>query len=204
MSRVVNPQTVADAAVRAVAQRSDTVALFAESSSAMFYGTHAMCALEGDERPYYQMSTHWGSMGHAIGGAIGFCAATGQRAVVLTGDGSFHLMNPLPVAVKHGYAITMVVLNDSRLGLPFFGSARVGAVAAQMTTPLPRWDFTRQGSTLVGGRRVCETAELDDAIDEALRFDGPFVVDVAIDPLVVPPVGARFDSVAALFGGEGS
>lgn len=56
-------------------------------------------------------------MGHALGGALGVCAATGRWAIVLTGDGSLQLMNPLPAAVKHGCLLTLVVLNDSRLGL---------------------------------------------------------------------------------------
>lgn len=201
MSPTVNPQSVADAVVHAVGLAARTVALFAESSSSMFYAIHALCAREGPEHPYYRMSSHYGSMGHAIGGAVGFCAATGQRAAVLTGDGSFHLMNPLPVAVKHGYRIAMIVINDSRLGLPYFGSARVGAHNARATTQLADWDFTRQGSTMVGGQRVSELGRLDRAIAEALSFDGCYVVDVRIDPEVVPPVDARFGSVKAMHAG---
>ena len=201
---LVHPQCAANVTLRAAASRSETVAVFAESSSAMFYATHALRELGDARAPYCQMSSHWGSMGHAIGGAIGFCTATGQRAIVLTGDGSFHLMNPLPVAVKHGCAITMVVLNDSRLSLPYFGSGRIGAHGAQATTSLAEWDFTRQGSSHIGGRRVRDLAHLDDALEAALTFDGCFVVDVAIDPSVTPPVGGRFDSVDELFGGQGS
>ena len=87
---------------------------------------------------------------------MGFCAATGMRAVVVTGDGSLDLTSPMRVAVKHGLLLTIVVLNDSGVGLPFFASGRSGALHAQATMPLPAWDFTRQGSPLVGGRRVCE------------------------------------------------
>ena len=197
---VVDPNAVAAAVVRAASQRADTVAIFAESSSAMFYGARALSALEDAPCPYYQMSVQHGSMGHALGGAVGFCVATGQRAIVLTGDGSMQLLNPLPTAVKHGCAITIVVLNDSRLGLPFFGSARVGAFNAQATTDLEPWDFTRTGSARVGGRRVSDASALDNAMEEALSFDGCFVVDVAIDPRVAPPVGERFDSVDKMFG----
>lgn len=198
---LVDPNDVAAAAVRAASERSETVAIFAESSSAMFYGTRALSVLEEGPCPYYQMSVHHGSMGHALAGAVGFCVATGQRAIALTGDGSLQLLNPLSTAVKHGCAIAIVVLNDSRLGLPFFGSARVAAFAAQETTALEPWDFTQTGSARVGGRRVTDPAELGAAMAEALSFDGCFVVDVAIDPSVVPPVGERFDSVDELFGG---
>ena len=201
MNAIVDPNAVADAAVRAVVAAKDTVCLHLESSSPMFYGTQALGRLGPATAPSFRMSTHYGSMGHALAGALGFCTATGQRALVLPGDGSLHLMNPLPAAVKHRAPIAIVVLNDARLALPYFGSERVGAFAAQQTTQLPGWDFTRQGSDRIGARRVLEPGELDDAIREALSFNGPFVVDVQIDRRIVPPVGARFESVAALSGG---
>ena len=105
MNATVDPNAVADALVRAVAAAKDTVCLHLESSSPMFYGTQALGRLRPAAAPSFRMSTHYGSMGHALAGALGFCTATGQRALVLTGDGSLHLMNPLPTAVKHGARI---------------------------------------------------------------------------------------------------
>lgn len=43
MSNRVHPEAVADAVVRAAAGRAQEVAIFAESSMSMFYGTRAMC-----------------------------------------------------------------------------------------------------------------------------------------------------------------
>ena len=199
MTPAIDPALVATAAVIAAARAPQPVGIFAESSSAMFYLTRALG--ESPAPMYSRISTHYGSMGHALGGAVGFCAATGQRALVLTGDGSFHLMNPLPCAVKHELRIATIVLNDARLGLPYFGSKRVGASAACATTTLPHWDFTRQGSPTIGGRRVADVAALDGALDEALSYDGCFVVDVQVDTRVMPPVGARLASVTELFRG---
>jgi len=198
MNATVDPTAVVAAAVRAASRASQTVGVFAESSSAMFYVIRELCRLE--RAPYCRLSSHYGSMGHAIAGALGFCAATGQRAIVVTGDGSFDLMNPMRVAVRHGLRLTMVVLNDSRLTLPFLGAEHRGAKNAQETTHLVPWDFTRQGSLQVGGRRVFDEAELDDAIAAALSFDGCYVVDAEIDPHVEPPVGTRITGADALFG----
>jgi thiamine pyrophosphate-dependent acetolactate synthase large subunit-like protein len=195
----VHPQAAADVVVHAVARLSQAVALFVESSSTMLYTTRAVAALEDPAGLYVRIMTHYGSMGHAIGGAGGFCEATGQRVVLLTGDGSLHLMNPLPTAVKHGHRITIVVFNDHRLGLPYFGSGAMDALDAQSTTDLPEWDFTRTGSPLIGGRRVTDIGELDGALTEGLAFDGCFVVDVQIDPTVMPPLDERAQSVATLF-----
>jgi thiamine pyrophosphate-dependent acetolactate synthase large subunit-like protein len=197
MRHTVNPARAVETAVRAVARAPRTIGLFAESSTSMFLVTQAVGAL--GMSVYCRFSTHYGSMGHAIGGAVGFCSATRTRAVVVTGDGSFDFMNPMRTAAKHGLLLTMVVLNDSRLTLPYFGSERIGALGAQSTTHLEPWDFTRQGSTRIGGRRVLELAELDAALTEALSADCCNVVDVQIDPRVAPPVRARLDSVDMLF-----
>jgi acetolactate synthase-1/2/3 large subunit len=194
----VDPTAVVEAAVRAAASASRTVGVFAESSSAMFYVIRELCKVE--DAPYARLSSHYGSMGHAIAGAVGFCAATGQQAIVVTGDGSFDLMNPMRVAVRHGLRLTMIVLNDSRLTLPYLGAEHRDARTAQEATHLAPWDFTRQGSPQVGGRRVDDEAELDDAIAAALAFEGCYVIDAEIDPDVAPPVGARIAGADALFG----
>jgi thiamine pyrophosphate-dependent acetolactate synthase large subunit-like protein len=197
MKTTVDPAVAVAAVVRAVAHAPQTIGLFAESSTAMFHLTRAVGELES--APYCRFSSHYGSMGHAIAGAVGFCVATGMRAVVLTGDGSFDLMNPMRIAVKHRLALTMVVLNDARLGLPYYGTGRLGASHAQATTHLPPWDFTRQGSPRIGGMRVFDAVELDVALAQALSCDGCYVVDVLIDPAVDPPVGARLEGADALF-----
>jgi acetolactate synthase-1/2/3 large subunit len=201
MTTTIDPTVVVDAAVRAVGRDPQSAGLFAESSSAMFYVTRAVCA--SGLVPYVRFSTHYGSMGHALAGAIGFAAATGKRAVVVTGDGSMDLMNPLRVAMKHGLTLTIFVLNDSRLGLPFFGTAQAKAWDAHATTHLAPWDFTRQGSPLISGRRVCDVVELDAAITEAFAADNScYVIDAQIDSRVVPPVDSRLDGVDAMYEAE--
>jgi thiamine pyrophosphate-dependent acetolactate synthase large subunit-like protein len=172
----IDPVVVAQVVARAVARERDEVGLFAESGSAMFYVSCALC--EFGDAPYSRVTTHYGSMGHAIAGALGFCASTGKRAVVLTGDGSFDLITNLQAAVKHGLRLTVVVLNDSSLGLPSLSTGRVDAVHVHAaTSKLAHWDYTRQGSPLIGGRRVVDLAELDSAISDALAYDGCYVVD---------------------------
>jgi thiamine pyrophosphate-dependent acetolactate synthase large subunit-like protein len=197
MPHTVNPARTVEAAVRAVAHAPRTIGIFAESSTAMFLLTQAVGDL--GMSLYCRFSTHYGSMGHAIGGAVGFCSATRTRAIVVTGDGSFDFMNPMRIAAKHGLLLTMLVLNDSRLTLPYFGSERVGAMLAQTTTHLEPWDFTRQGSHDVGGWRVADLGELHGVLVAALSSDRCNVVDVQIDPRIAPPVRARLDSVDTLF-----
>lgn len=51
MRHRIDPQAVANAVVRAAAQRSEAVAVLAEPSSAMFLGTRAMSELQGADCP---------------------------------------------------------------------------------------------------------------------------------------------------------
>jgi thiamine pyrophosphate-dependent acetolactate synthase large subunit-like protein len=164
----------------------------------MFYVIRAL--REFDASPYTRFSSHYGSMGHALAGAVGFAAATRQVAIVVTGDGSLDMMNPLRTAIKHGLRLIVIVLNDSRLGLPYFGARHLGAKQAEATTHRPQWDYTRQGSPLVGGRQVSRPSELASAISSAIAWRGCYVVDVLVDRDVSPPAGARHKSVDALFG----
>lgn len=201
MSDAVNPYRLTAATVRAAGLRRATTALFAESSSAMFFSTYVLDRLTEAAHPYARASMHFGSMGHALAGALGFCAVTGQRAIVLTGDGSLHLLNPLPTAVKHGLRLTLVVLNDARLSLPFHGSESIRAFRAQSTTLLPDWDFTQSGSDEVGGRRITRDDEIEGALEEALAFNGCFMVDALTDRRIKPPMKSREKSVNTMLGG---
>lgn len=201
MSTMVHPGRLTEATLRAAVQLEQRVAVFGESSSAMLFLTQAI--REMNIALYARISTHYGSMGHALAGAIGFCAATGMRAIVLTGDGSLQLMNPLPTAVKHDLRLTLVVFNNGLLGLPHIGCAKVGANGAQTTTLLEPWDFTATGSPRIGVRQVTRDDELDGALTQAVGGSGCFVLDARTDPSVEPPAGERFDSVSAMLGVTG-
>ncbi|MBI5143281.1 MAG: thiamine pyrophosphate-binding protein [Nitrospirae bacterium] len=58
------------------------------------------------------------SLGHAIPAAIGARAATGRRAAAILGDGGFQMCcMELMTAVNHDIPLTVVLLNNSSLGL---------------------------------------------------------------------------------------
>ena len=198
MTRTITPARVAAATAMAIQRLPEPAGLFFESSRSMFDGPRALCELDL-VAPYCRFSTHWGSMGSAFGGMLGFCMATGRRAVCVGGDATFHLHNPFPAAVKHGARIAIVLVNDGRLGLPFWGCERVGAQAAQATTTLPAWDFAKQGSSEIACRRVEHDVDLAAAIDEALAYDGCALVDVLVDPEARPDLGGRAATVDSLF-----
>lgn len=57
-------------------------------------------------------------MGFGLGAAIGACVGTGERVVLFTSDGGFHMnMNEMATAVSYNLPITVVVLNNNALGM---------------------------------------------------------------------------------------
>jgi acetolactate synthase-1/2/3 large subunit len=87
------------------------------------------------------------------------------------------------------------VLNDARYGMCAQGMAALGLHA---DATFPRVDFVAlaraQGAGAIG---VDHEAELDEAIAAAMTADGPFVVDVRIDPASLAPASRRNAALAS-------
>lgn len=59
-----------------------------------------------------------GTMGFGLGAAVGGCVATGRRAVLVTGDGSFMMnLNELATAVREGVDLTVLLMRNRALGM---------------------------------------------------------------------------------------
>lgn len=59
-----------------------------------------------------------GAMGFGIGAAAGAAIATGERVLYVTGDGSFNMcFNELATIVKYNLPVTIVIMNNSSLGM---------------------------------------------------------------------------------------
>ena len=59
-----------------------------------------------------------GAMGFGMGAAIGGAIGTGKRAILFTGDGSFHMnLNELATSVRLGVPLTVFVFDNRTLGM---------------------------------------------------------------------------------------
>ena len=57
-------------------------------------------------------------MGYGFGAAIGAAYGTGERSVLITGDGSFGMnLNELATAVRYGVPVVVVIMNNGVLGM---------------------------------------------------------------------------------------
>lgn len=138
------------------------------------------------------MSGYLGSIGFSLPAAMGCWAATqsqpehADRPVVsVSGDGGFgQYAMELTTAVKYGMNISHVLMNNSELGK--ISKEQRAADFDVWQTSLHNPQFAAFAE-LCGakGIRVTQIEELPSAIAEAVAYDGPALVEVITDPLLV-------------------
>ncbi len=133
------------------------------------------------------MSGYLGSIGFSFPAAMGAWAAVGneRKVVSVSGDGGFgQYAMEITTAVKYGMNITHVLLNNDELG-KISKEQRAGEYDVWQTS-LHNPDFAAFAE-LCGahGTRVTELDQLHDAITTSLAHDGPSIVEVITDPLLM-------------------
>jgi len=128
-------------------------------------------------------------MGLAVPGAIAAKLARKESNVVaIVGDGGF-LMTGLEVvtAVRYKIPVIIVVFNDSSYRvLRIFERANYGS---DLTHRLPSVDFSTLAKSLgAHSLRIERREELEKGLEQAISLakDGPVVVDVQINPDIMP------------------
>ncbi len=142
-----------------------------------------------------------GTMGFGLGAAIGAAYGTGERSVLVTGDGSFGMnLNELATAVSYGVPIVILVMNNGVLGMVrqwqtlFFDKHYSNTVLDRKT------NFVRLAEAFgAKGEAVSSIESLDEALGRAFKENGPYVIDCKIDKdeFVLPmlPPGGSMDDI---------
>jgi acetolactate synthase-1/2/3 large subunit len=158
--------------------------VMSESGNAFAWANHAL-RFSTPER--YRTSAAFGAMGHFVTGVVGAALGRQSKAVVLAGDGAMLMNNEINTAVTYQAQAIWIVLNDARFGLTEHGMQALELEPIE--TRMPRTNFAlfaqSQGAQ---GRVVDRECDVADAIGEAMQADGPFVLDVRIDPNDVAPM----------------
>ena len=133
------------------------------------------------------MSGYLGSIGFSLPAAMGAWAAVGdsRKIVSVSGDGGFgQYAMEVTTAVKYGMNITHVLLNNSELG-KISKEQRAGEFDVWQTS-LHNPSFA-EFAELCGahGERVTDRSQLDAAMTAALAHDGPSIVEVITNPLMI-------------------
>ena len=145
-------------------------------------------------------------MGFGIGAAIGAQMATGERTVLVTGDGSFGMcLQELATAVTYKVPLVILIFNNGVLGMVrqwqtlFFDKHYSNTVLERKT------DFVTLAKAFgADGMSVSTIDELDSALQFAFSANGPIVIDCAIerDEFVLPmlPPGGSMDDIITKVG----
>ncbi len=142
-----------------------------------------------------------GTMGYGFGAAIGAAYGTGERSVLITGDGSFGMnLNELATAVRYNIPIVIIIMNNGVLGMVrqwqtlFYNKHYSNSVLERKT------DFAAFAKSFgADGEKVETPEELDNALKKAFDSDGPYIIDCKInkDEFVLPmlPPGGSMDDI---------
>lgn len=148
-----------------------------------------------------------GTMGFGMGAAIGAQMGTGERSVLVTGDGSFGMnLNELATAVANKVPMVILLLNNSVLGMVrqwqtlFFDKHYSNTMLDSRKT-----DFVKLAQAFgAEASRALTLEELEEALRKAFACDGPYLIDCAIDKdeFVLPmlPPGGSMDDIIVRIG----
>ncbi|MBQ8905615.1 MAG: biosynthetic-type acetolactate synthase large subunit, partial [Ruminococcus sp.] len=142
-----------------------------------------------------------GTMGYGFGAAIGAAYGTGERSVLVTGDGSFGMnLNELATAVRYNVPVVVIIMNNGVLGMVrqwqtlFYEKHYSNSVLERKT------DFAAFAKSFgADGEAVTTPEELDAALGRAFATAGPYIIDCKIDKdeFVLPmlPPGGSMDEI---------
>jgi acetolactate synthase-1/2/3 large subunit len=135
-----------------------------------------------------------GTMGFGLPASMGVKVGRPDKTVwLIDGDGSFQMtIQELATLVQDKIDVKIGIMNNGYLGMVrqwqelFYGKRYVA-------TPLSCPDFVKVAEAYcIPGRRVTTREEVDDAIQQAMDVDGPFLIDFKVEPEenvypIVPP-----------------
>lgn len=143
-----------------------------------------------------------GTMGYGLPAAIGAQLGVPDKTVILfTGDGSI-MMNcqEMATAANNNIPVKIIVMNNQVLGMVNQWQRMFYEERYSHTCLKGQTDFVKLAEAMgVTGLRVTKSSELTATLEEALRIDGPVLVDIFIpcgeDVLPMVPTNCRLDQM---------
>jgi acetolactate synthase I/II/III large subunit len=190
MVGLVRPELLMNVIQQVIVDGSDAVVM-AESGNSFAWVIHL---LRFTTPSRYRISNGFGSMGHFVTGVVGAALARNGKAVAIVGDGAMLMNSEVNTAVKYQVPSVWIVLNDGRYNICQQGMAYLGFNDVDAT--IPQADFVKIAQGMgAEGIRVERESDVQAALERAIAANGPFVVDVIIDPTQIPPSETRYQSL---------
>ncbi|WP_214416008.1 thiamine pyrophosphate-dependent enzyme [Sphaerisporangium fuscum] len=146
--------------------------------------------IRGDRRFY--LSGNLATMAPGLPYAIAIQHAfPGRQVIAFVGDGGFAmLMAEFLTAAQHDLPIKVVVNNNNSLGQILWEQMVLGFPEHGVRFGRPPADFSGWARSCGAyGRKVSDPKELAGAVQEALAYDGPALLDVDVNPDEPPMPG---------------
>jgi len=147
-----------------------------------------------------------GTMGFGLGAAIGAAFGSGERSVLITGDGSFGMsLHELATAVSNKVPVVILIMNNGVLGMVRQWQTLFYERHYSSTTLDRQTDFIAVARAFgAEGEQVGDLEALDKALTTGFNYPGPYVIDCAIDKdeFVLPmlPPGGTMDDIIVKVG----
>ncbi len=131
-----------------------------------------------------------GTMGYGLGAAIGARIGSGDKTVLITGDGSFGMnLTELATAVSYGVPVVIVLFNNNALGMvkqwqtAYYGGRHSESILNRKT------DFVKLAEAFGASACRVNTAQaFEEAFVKAINSNGVYLIEAVIDSnaLVLP------------------
>lgn len=169
-------------------------------------GQHQMWTAQGIqlEKPRrFLTSGGLGTMGYGLGAAIGASIGSGEKSVLITGDGSFAMnLNELATAVTYNIPVVIVLFNNGVLGMVKQWQDQLFEGRYSHTVLERKTDFVKLAQAFgLEAARVKAAAEFESVFKEAVNKNAPFLIEAVIDkdekvPSMFSPDGSLDDIVS--------
>ncbi len=166
--------------------------IFSDIGAHMLFSMHHLCIRRGQR---FFINLGFGAMGHGTVAPIGAAMAMPDCPIfALVGDGCFAMNGmELITAAEHNLAIIWIVESNNMHGITWHCSKLLSRGipmrAAVYKRPLEVAALARAMG--LHARVVDRPGQIQDAVRELVRMQGPGVIEVRVDPTVVPPLGER-------------
>jgi acetolactate synthase I/II/III large subunit len=171
--------------------------VFSDIGAHMLFNLHDLTIRRGQR---FFINLGFGSMGHGTVAPIGAALALpGHPVFALVGDGCFAMNGmELITAAEHKVPVIWIVESNNMHGITWHCSKLLSRgrpmEAAVYKRPLEIAALARAMG--LHARVVDRPGQIQDAVRELLRMQAPGVIEVRVDPTVMPPLGERAKALA--------
>jgi TPP-dependent 2-oxoacid decarboxylase len=164
-------------------------AVIAESGDMLFAGLDVRIGRGGG----YLAQGYYASMGFGVPGALGAEIGSGQRPIVLCGDGAFQMTGPeLAQAPRYGLRPIVILMNNGGWGIFRPIAEREDLLA------IPNWPYAELARCWGGSGYVAETiGEFRDALADAERATSFALIETRVGFHDLSPVTKKYIEASA-------